>query len=88
MAAGVAHGALRGEFRAETQEAISQSLPAAREALAALGGFLVVMDAPVPFRDRVDVWGPPPDGLAVMQRVKRAFDMKGILNPGRFVGGI
>ncbi len=88
MAASVAHGTLRGEFRADTPEAIGQSLPAAREALGGLGGFLVVMDAPPPIRDQIDLWGPPPDGFAVMQRVKRAFDARGILNPGRFVGGI
>jgi glycolate oxidase FAD binding subunit len=88
MAASVAHGILRGEFRAETSEAVGWSLAAAREALGGMGGFLVVLDAPAPVRAQVDVWGPAPDGLGVMQRLKAAFDAKGILNPGRFVGGI
>jgi glycolate oxidase FAD binding subunit len=56
--------------------------------LAALGGYLVVLDAPEPARRTVDVWGPPPDGVAVMRRLKAEFDPKGVLNPGRFVGGI
>ncbi len=88
MAASVAHGIVRGTFRAETPEALARSLAASREALAALGGFLVVLDAPAPVRAQVDVWGPPLDGVGVMQRLKAAFDAKGILNPGRFVGGI
>lgn len=88
VAASVAHGILRGEIRAETPEALARSLAASREALAPLGGFLVVLDAPEPVRAQVDVWGPAPDGLDLMQRLKAAFDPKGILNPGRFVGGI
>jgi glycolate oxidase FAD binding subunit len=88
MAATVANGALRGVFRAEMLGALVQSLAAAREALVSLGGYLVVMALPEAARDGIDVWGTPPDGLGVMQRLKAAFDPKGILNPGRFVGGI
>jgi glycolate oxidase FAD binding subunit len=88
IAASVAHGALRGELRAETVEALTKSLTASRDALAALGGYLVVLDAPEGVRHQVDVWGPPPDGFGVMKRLKAEFDPKGILNPGRFVGGI
>jgi glycolate oxidase FAD binding subunit len=88
MAASVAHGALRGPFRVATCEALVSSLTAAREALVVLGGFLTVLDAPAQVRAKVDVWGPAPDGLTVMRRLKREFDAKGVLNPGRFVGGI
>ena len=59
-----------------------------REALVGLGGYLVVMALPDAARDGIDVWGTPPEGLSVMQRLKAAFDAKAILNPGRFVGGI
>lgn len=88
VTASVAHGILRGETRADTTEGVARGLAASREALAALGGFLVVLDAPAPVRAQVDVWGPPPDGLGLMQQLKAAFDAKGILNPGRFVGRI
>jgi glycolate oxidase FAD binding subunit len=88
IASSVAHGALRGEFRAETVEALTRSLTASREALTAMGGYLVVLDAPETVRHHVAVWGPPPEGFGVMKRLKAEFDPKGILNPGRFVGGI
>ena len=61
---------------------------AARAALVGLGGYLMVMKLPAATRDQIDVWGTLPEGLGVMQRLKSAFDAKGILNPGRFVGSI
>jgi glycolate oxidase FAD binding subunit len=33
-------------------------------------------------------WGAEPHGLAVMRAIKRRFDPAGVLQPGRFVGGI
>jgi glycolate oxidase FAD binding subunit len=33
-------------------------------------------------------WGPPPQGLEVMRRIKNEFDPFNTLNPGRFVPGI
>ena len=37
----------------------------------------------------LDVWGPvAPEALEIMARVKREFDPDGVLNPGRFVGGL
>lgn len=53
-----------------------------------LGGHLVVLEAPLAVKRRVDVWGPVGKALRLMQGLKAQFDPKGILNPGRFVGGI
>ena len=36
----------------------------------------------------MNLWGPPPRDLALMRRLKNAFDPQGILAPGRFAGGI
>ncbi len=60
-----------------------------RERLVAEGGSLVIERAPVALKRAVDVWGPVPESsLAVMKRLKTEFDPLGVLNPGRFVGGL
>ncbi|MGH7379631.1 MAG: FAD-binding oxidoreductase [Candidatus Methylomirabilales bacterium] len=59
-----------------------------RGVAAELGGHLVVLEAPLAVKRRVDVWGPVGKALRLMQGLKTQFDPKGILNPGRFVGGI
>ncbi|MBL7259148.1 FAD-binding oxidoreductase [Paractinoplanes lichenicola] len=51
------------------------------------GGHAVVLTAPAPVRDILDMWGPVP-GLALMRRVKDQFDPEHRFAPGRFVGGI
>ena len=49
----------------------------------------MVERAPRVVKDTVDVWGPvAPEALAIMRRLKSEFDPAGILNPGRFVGGL
>ena len=56
----------------------------AREA----GGHAVVERCPVSLKKQIDVWGGQPEAVEIMRRLKRKFDPSGILNPGRFVGGI
>jgi glycolate oxidase FAD binding subunit len=51
-------------------------------------GSLVVLEAPLEVKQRVDVWGLAAKALPLMQRPKAEFDPQRILNPGRFVGGI
>ena len=48
----------------------------------------VVERCPPELKHGLDVWGPPPPGLEIMRRLKLALDPHGILNPGRFVGGL
>jgi glycolate oxidase FAD binding subunit len=55
--------------------------------LRAVAEHAVVLTAPAPVRDRIDLWGPV-GGLELMRRVKRQFDPDARLAPGRFVGGI
>jgi glycolate oxidase FAD binding subunit len=52
------------------------------------GGNLLVERCPLPIKKRVDVWGQPRNDYRVMRRLKEELDPAGILNPGRFVGGI
>jgi glycolate oxidase FAD binding subunit len=62
----------------------AEDLEAVRALAHAHGGHAVVIDAQDDLR--ADPWGGPPPGLAIMKRIKQAFDPAGILNPGRFVG--
>ena len=59
-----------------------------REVLVPRGGSVVVQRAPAALKKRVDAWGPAGDKLLLTRRVKEKFDPRGVLNPGRFVGGI
>jgi glycolate oxidase FAD binding subunit len=51
-------------------------------------GQVVVLAAPPAVKQGLDVWGPPPPSFHIMRALKQALDPNGILNPGRFVGGI
>jgi glycolate oxidase FAD binding subunit len=62
-------------------------MEALRGAAVRAGGHAVVLTAPAPVRNRLDMWGPVA-GLGLMRRVKEQFDPDGRFAPGRFVGGI
>ncbi len=51
-------------------------------------GSLVILSAPPAIKAAVDVWGPVGNALPLMRILKQQFDPQGLLNPGRFVGGI
>ena len=51
-------------------------------------GNLVVESCPSELKARIDVWGLPRSDSALMRRLKEEMDPAGVLNPGRFVGGI
>ncbi len=59
-----------------------------RSRIAEQDGSLVLAQAPAEVKARVDVWGGGGDALILMRRVKARFDPQGLLNPGRYVGGI
>lgn len=59
-----------------------------RDEIRKLDGSLVILRCPFELKKRVDVWGDGGDALALLRRVKKQFDPRDILNPGRFIGGI
>jgi glycolate oxidase FAD binding subunit len=80
-------------FAAALREALARGEAGARPASVpapdsppALGS-AVVLRAPPPVRELVDLWGPV-SGLSLMRAVKDQFDPGHRMAPGRFVGGI
>ena len=79
-----AHGDNGGPTEAQVVAVISSIRDRSRR----LGGSVVVEHCPLSVKQQIDVWGGPPEGIEIMRRIKGKFDPAGILNPGRFVGGI
>ena len=48
----------------------------------------VMLAAPPNLKEGMSIWGPPAAGLNLMREIKRRFDPKNLLNPGRFIGGL
>ena len=59
-----------------------------RAALTPLGASCVIEHAPAEVLPTLDVWGDVGPALEPMRRLKGELDPAGVLNPGRFVGGI
>jgi glycolate oxidase FAD binding subunit len=51
-------------------------------------GNLMVDSGPREIKEKISAWGQLRDDQVVMRRLKEKLDPKGVLNPGRFVGGI
>jgi glycolate oxidase FAD binding subunit len=51
-------------------------------------GHAVMYAAPSEVKTGIEVWGPSPPTISLMRKLKQRFDPHGILNPGRFVGGL
>jgi glycolate oxidase FAD binding subunit len=51
-------------------------------------GHAVLFAAPAVLKQGIEVWGPAPATLSLMREIKRQFDPLGLLNSGRFLGGI
>ena len=84
---GVIHLGVRGA--ASGGDLNERLLAPLREELRPEGGSVVVERAPAELKSGLDVWGPLDPGVVdIATRLKREFDPDGILNPGRFVGGL
>lgn len=59
-----------------------------RTALETRGGSLCLLRASLEAKKEMDAWGSPGDALQLTRSLKHQFDPTGLLNPGRFIGGI
>ena len=84
VATGVLHATLAPIEARRVRDVVAR----VREALAALDGTCVVEHAPPEASPGLDVWGDVGPALEAMRRLKRELDPAGVLNPGRYVGGI
>jgi len=82
---GIVHVCLLG---AESDAGLVALIGRLRAAAQEFGGALVVEDAPVDVKKQLDVWGSTDDDFAIMKKLKALWDPKGVLSPGRFVGGL
>ena len=51
-------------------------------------GHVVMFAAPTQLKKSIDVWGPTAPAHVLMRKIKQEFDPMGVLNPGRYVGGL
>jgi glycolate oxidase FAD binding subunit len=67
---------------------LARAFEAGRAAARAGRGSLLLESAPLALRQGVDVFDPPPAWLRLFRALKHQYDPKGVLNPGRFAGGL
>lgn len=83
-----AHLALDGGLYREKEKALTEVLHELRKRSEGMDGSVVVAYAPPEFKGKIDVWGDVGGMFPIMGQLKRAFDPKAILNPGRYAGGM
>jgi glycolate oxidase FAD binding subunit len=82
-------GALRALVTHADASALLGPLERLRATVGEVGGGVIIERAPRALRERLDPWGPvPAPALAIMRALKTQFDPRGVLNAGRFVGGL
>ena len=69
-------------------DGLAEILIKMRKEAEVLDGNMVFKEAPMSLKKRMDVWGTPKRDFSIMQNLKKRFDPDGLMNPGRFVGGI
>jgi glycolate dehydrogenase FAD-binding subunit len=84
----VANGVLQVTVDSLEARRVGDFVARVRNALETFGGTCVVEHAPPDARPGLDVWGDAGRVLETMRRLKQELDPAGVLNPGRYVGGI
>ena len=79
---------LPAERNQDTKARTAKVTDAMHAACAELGGHSTIPWCPADWTIALKIWGPPRADFGLMEKVKRVFDPRGVLSPGRFVGGI
>ena len=69
-------------------ESVGPFVDGLRDYVTRMGGTVVALQIPENQQGNLDSWGSPPGSIELMREIKRRFDPKIILSPGRFVGKI
>ena len=87
-----AHGTVLIGWNADgaraSSDAVGEVVRDTRGLVDRLRGKMVVERCPLDVKSGLDVWGSPPEPVAIMRGLKEQYDPKRTLNPGRYVGGI
>jgi glycolate oxidase FAD binding subunit len=83
---GIVYAWLEGQGGDESRQA--QAVAEMRSAACVVGGSLVLESAPGLVKSAISVWGEPGSDFLAMKAVKAKMDPRGLLNPGRYLGGI
>lgn len=67
---------------------VAETLAEWRQLVNASGGHALVEWAPLAVKERIAVWDAPGPAHRIMKQIKAELDPRGILNPGRILGGI
>jgi len=82
-------GVLRAMLSGEDPAPLDRAIERLRNFVAADDGSVVIERGSTALRTRVDPWGVvAPGPLELMRALKREFDPRAVLNPGRFVAGM
>lgn len=83
------NGLIRAHAReGQAVEMLAPDVDRLRALAVRYGGNLTIWRCPAESKGRLKVWGEPRADWAINDRVKRALDPRGVMNPGRFVGTI
>lgn len=88
FAAHAAAGVARLHLQEAEPRALAEGVAWMRERAEERQGHLVVEQAPARVKQRASVWGEPRGEFFLHRAIKERMDPKGILNPGRFLGGL
>jgi glycolate oxidase FAD binding subunit len=83
-----ATGLMMVAVHSATDAALVALIERLRARVSKSGGSVVALQIPGRLRGSIDVWGPDRGAFSLMREIKRRFDPRCILNPGRFVGNI